>query len=250
MNKNQTQFKLLIVAALKPEWAFLNALLNFKISEKFPALFTTKDTDSVAVLQTGVGMDQAVLAFDRFLSRYTTQTVLHIGTCGGLDPMLKAGDLFFSRTIKLESGEQLPCHLPQSLLDELARHKIPHQYGTSLCVTHPLKTPDEKNQACKGLGAQTVDMESFIITKTCLAKNITYINSRGVFDSATESLCQMPNTHHINGDLSGAGLMLDLIKDPKLILKLPGFQKRLSLIHSRLKPVVQYFLQLIQTTTT
>lgn len=242
MNKNQPQFKLLIVAALKPEWTFLNTLLKFKISENFPALFTTKDTDSVAVLQTGVGMDQAALAFDGFLSRHSTKTVLHIGTCGGLDPSLKSGDLFFSKIITSESGEQLPCPLPQSLFAELTRHKIPHQYGTSLCVAHPLKTPDEKNQACKGLGAQTVDMESFTIAKACLAQNITYINSRGVFDSATESLCQMPNTYHKNGDLSGTGLMVDLIKDPKLILKLPEFQKRISLIHSRLKPVVQYFL--------
>lgn len=249
MNKNQPQFKLLIVAALKPEWSFLNTLLKFKISENFPALFTTKDTDSVAVLQTGVGMDQAALAFDGFLSRHSTKTVLHIGTCGGLDPLLKPGDLFFSRAIKSESGEQLPCHLPQPLIDELTLNNIPHKLGTSLCAKSPLKTPDEKNHVYKRLGAHAVDMESFIIAKTCLTKNITYINSRGVFDSATESLCQMPNTHHINGDLSGAGLMLDLIKDPKLILKLPGFQKRLSLIHSRLKPVVQYFLQ-TQTTTT
>lgn len=239
-------FDLLIAAALKPEWAFVKKLYRFKKFSDHPLLYVADDHPQIAVLQTGIGPKRARESFFGFFLSHKTRHVFQLGTCGGLHPDLKHADLVISTSIIDEDKKIIPQKIPAHYAETLLQKKIPFHLTKTLCLTRPLGSPSEKKSAHKKFEALSIDMESAPVAKLCHEKGLFYLNARGVFDTVDETLEKMDHSCDERGELSGTGLALDLIKNPGLILQLPGFQKRLGLIQSRLMEV----LKLVQTTTT
>lgn len=235
-------FSTLIVVALKAEWSFLNRNRSFKQISGSPLLYVSTEDPSLALLQTGVGPGRATSSFENFFIRHTTGQVLHIGTCGALDPALKCGDVFLSRVLINTDGKKIEAQLTEKILHSLKNPALSLKSGVTLCSEKILKNQDEKKSAHEKFLADTVDMESFTVAKTCQEKDIPYLNARGIFDEAHEDLADMARSHTAAGNLAPAGLMADLIASPKLILKLPEMQRRLTLIQKHLAVVVKWFL--------
>lgn len=233
-------FTKLIVVALKPEWSFLKQDYPFQKKSDGPLLYSLSQIPAIGLLQTGVGLERTATSFENFLSQHTVDHILHMGTCGALNPNLQCGDLFVSQTVINSEEKNIRIPVFKDLLEHLKNSGVPAHTGMTLCAQQVLKNSAEKKAAHERFLADTVDMESVAVAKICQNLGISYLNVRGVFDRADEDLADMARSHTAAGNLSPAGLMADLIASPKLVLKLPEMQKRLMLIQKNLLVVVRW----------
>lgn len=257
-------FKKLLVVALKPEWAFLKSRFTFEpvASQKDFKLFCPVSETHWALLQTGMGLENAKKSFRGFLKNNSCETVLHFGVSGALVPELKAGDLVMADAILFEKILEKRLHRNGSCLDTPCSPKgepgyieppvfnfLPESHfskiskATLLTVTTPLRNAQEKKLAHEKTGAAIVDMESYAIAQICEKNHIKYTSVRAVFDECTEDLCDMPRSFDESGDLKPKGLVIDFIKSPQLIFKLPNLKKRMDVIQIKLAEVVFEFLK-------
>lgn len=239
-----SRFSTLIVVALKAEWSFLNRENPFKQISRSPLLYVSTKNPGLALLQTGLGSEHAAMAFEDFLSQHHAEQVLHIGTCGALNPELKYGDVFLSRSLINTDGNQMECPLAEKILSSFKNPVQPLKSGATLCSEKILKNGDEKKSARQKFLADTVDMESFAVAQICQRRDFGYLNLRGLFDEAQDDLANMSRSHNKSGNLSPTGLAADLMANPKLILKLPEMQRRLGLVQKNLMVVLRELLTL------
>ena len=232
----------LIAAALKAEWSFLKNHFSLRHHPEIQTVHVFTDHPELWLWQTGVGPDLPLGVFEKILAAHKPQRLLNIGTCGALELNLKCGDLVVSTAIAAVNSPTVKLDSYPSLSRKLEAAKIPFIQATTLSATESLKTSLEKKSAHENFGAVSVDMEGFTLAGWCDRHGMKFCNVRGVFDEACEDLVSMGRTHHDNGDFNTTGLVADLVNSPSLILRLPGLQKKISLIQKRLLPVVHWFV--------
>lgn len=242
-------FKALLIAALKPEWAFLKRRHRFeKVPFAYP-LYRITDRPSAALLQTGPGLDRSHEVFSRFLREFTCERVLQFGTCGSLHSELFTGDIGAAYAVLGLNAdgtptEPVPCDISTQnrLLHVLTRDKTPFHQGTLVSVAHPAKNTDEKKRLGTITRAKAVDMESYPVAKLCRERGIPYNALRGTFDSLKEDIEAMGEPYNQAGGINPFKLAVNLIKTPKIISSLPELKRRIDLIGKRLSPAVELFL--------
>lgn len=232
------KIKKLFVVALKPEWSHLKQVYSFQRDDKVGSLYFIEDHPGVALLQVGNGVKNAGENFSEFLKHYSCEAILHFGSCGALDSELKVGDLFV-----WESSELSSKYLP-SLLQFCDESQLPHRAGKLLTLDRVLKNRSEKESAAHKYSAQAVDMESSLIADICSKNGIDYLSVRGVFDTLDDDISSLGEPYTDRGDLLASKLAVNLVKSPRLILQVPGLQKRMGLVNRRLGEVVDWFINL------
>jgi len=237
----------LLVVALKPEWSHLKQLFRFQKDHEQKNLYFIEDVPGTALLQVGFGLENAKNKFAEFLKNHSCESVLHFGSCGALDAGLKVGDLVVSRgEVISTTGESLELASPHldPLVQFLDQSELSYKTGRLLTSDKVLEDRKEKKDAEKHYLAMAVDMESYAIAKICQEKKIDYLSVRGVFDAVEDDVADLGEPFNNKGNLKPAKLAVNLMKSPKLILKVPDLQKRLALVNQRLGKVVRWFVEL------
>lgn len=245
------KIKKLLVVALKPEWSHLKQSFRFQRDDMIKTLYHIEGQAGSALLQVGNGVENAGRHFSGFLKGFSCESVLQFGSCGSLDVDLKAGNLFVSRgTVFASDANQLATtieikswHLP-TLLRFLQQSHLP--FGTGLLMTSSavLKNRDEKQSAANKYQARAVDMESYAIARICLENAIDYLSVRGVFDTLDDDISALGEPYTAHGDLRAGKMVVNLVRSPKLILQVPGLQRRMGVVNRRLGEVIDWYLDL------
>ncbi len=226
----------LLVVALKPEWSFLKQHLHFNQDPDLKDLYDIAEHPGAALLQVGVEVDAARDNFLRFLEREGCQSVLHFGTSGALTPALKCGDLVSVSSVCFE-GETIVLENPST---QGGAGQVVGKLFTSRTI---LKNKVEKEAAHQQTGAMAVDMESFPIAKICRERGIKYSSIRGIFDEVDDDFETLIFGFHMSGDLDVKRTAVNVLKDPRAILKIPALKKKLGLVNRAMEKVVQAYLE-------
>lgn len=223
-------FRKLLVVALKPEWVFLKKKIIFQ--KIVPQLYHF-ETD-YALLQTGMGWENAEKHFEKFLENFSAKSILHFGTAGALTEHFKTGEVAKISDITNATHESL----------SLGPNPFPHMRPARLYSSKTvLKNKEEKQRIHEKYQADLVDMESYSIARICQIKGIPYLGIRGVLDEFSDHLENWNNPFKNSGALHPAKLTLNLITRPKLIFTLPFLKKRLEQLQKTWENVITWYLK-------
>lgn len=235
----------LLVVALRAEWSHLKQTWDVEKSDASGGLYWLKAHPGTALLQVGAGLSRAKNGFEEFLRKHPCGKVLHFGFCGALDSSLKVGDLFVGRAVSAASDSsqvKITAALVDPLCGYLAAKNVPFHCGTLFSSEGALKDRTEKALIAKYYGARAVDMESYSVACLCRNRQIDYISVRGIFDVLEEDITHLGEPYDEAGDLKITRLTANLIRSPKLILKLPYLKRRYALINKNLKSAIDWFI--------
>ncbi|MBF0105459.1 MAG: hypothetical protein HQM16_09050 [Deltaproteobacteria bacterium] len=233
----------LLVVALRPEWAHLKQGFRFIKDTDCDCLYHIADHEGVALLQVGIGPKKSGERFCEFLSQHDCLSVLHFGTSGALTHDMRVGDLFFASEVVC-GAETIPIKHPQalSLTTFLKDQGVNCFSGRLISVDRPLITPEDKVQAASRFNAQCVDMETISIAELCQKNQIPCISCRGIFDLYNEGLETLGGPFDKKGNISASRLAVNILKEPKRILKIPDLQKRQGIVNRHFKKAVMWFV--------
>ena len=136
-----------------------------------------------------MGQAAAEIATRKILD-FGANSLLVIGTCGALSPLLKPGDIVLPETVMTDSQvTMLPTSSwHQSAYTLLSGLAIPIHTQSLLSIGRVLSRSVEKNQIYLDTGAVAVDMESAAIMKVALSKQVPVLILRTVIDPSDFSI--------------------------------------------------------------
>jgi nucleoside phosphorylase len=140
-----------------------------------PVILGRLGEKQIAVCRTGVGALSCRVRVTDFLQSHRPEILITSGFAGGLDPVLKVGDLVLARNFS-----------DTQLLAKIAPQKI----AAGVLTTQPqvAQTPADKAALAAQTGATAVDMETAIIAELCAQRGIPVLSLRGISDAAGDEL--------------------------------------------------------------
>lgn len=180
---------------------------------------------------TGIGVRNASIAVQDYLSANKPRLVLTCGFAGGLNPAHPLGQVLFDDAQGGRFKNQL-AHLGA-------------QAGRFIHSDRVVVTTQEKAQLREKSGGDAVEMESSAIVPACHERGIPVIVLRVISDTATEDLPMDFNRFsRPDGSLSMPRLLLGIAKAPSTIPELIRFQGRLKQAAKNLATTLDRFLSL------
>ncbi len=189
---------ILVFAAMEPE-----VRACFGAGEIGPsrdvAGFPVYDSESVAVCQTGLGR-RSLEAATAVIEQLKPDVALSIGTSGGLNPELSAGQMIACSHVHhadMRGGlDETPAFSDERLVTlalEVARGAgIEAKIGSSVTVDKVVWTSADKADLHDWLQHDVVEMESFWIGKAASQADLPYLAVRVVTDQAADELVETP----------------------------------------------------------
>ena len=161
--------------------------------------FPVYEAESVAVCQTGLGR-RAHDAAVALLGEFAPDAVLSVGTAGGLNPELSAGQLIACSHVHhadMRGGlDETPAFSDEGLVTlalEVARTTgLDAMVGSAVTVDEVVWTSTEKADLHEWMSHDVVEMESFWIGKAAAAADLPYLALRVVTDQAADELVATP----------------------------------------------------------
>ncbi len=178
----------------------------------------------VFILVTGIGQKNAEQAVREFLTTQSPRMVLTCGFAGGLNPVLKPGEVIF-------------CTEDENLREQLL--KTTARSAKMFCATRIAITAAEKQALRASTGADVVEMESERIQSVCLERGIPCATVRVISDAADEDLpLDFNQLSKADLNLDYAKLALEICKSPWKIGALMRLQKRCRYASEQLAEVL------------
>ena len=157
------------------------------------------ESDGLAVCQTGLGRRSHDVATS-VLAHFEPDAVLSVGTAGGLNPDLTAGQLLACSHVH-HGGmrgtlEETPAFSDERLVAlalEVARGaEIEARIGSAVTVDEVVWTSAAKADLHGWMDHDVVEMESYWIGKAAAAADLPYLALRVVTDQAADELVETP----------------------------------------------------------
>ncbi len=166
----------LIVSALKGEIAALFEKYPVRKKEKLAA-GAIYWTDTITLLRTGMGIQNARRTVTSFFENYRPEFVLNIGTAGRLNERLKLGGVYAISRLRCENSDDV---IALRIDEHLAR--LPQAV---LLTADRAVTNDRLRKALhEKYGADLVDMEAYVIAGEAMRRNISFVSIKIVSDAA------------------------------------------------------------------
>ncbi len=155
----------------------------------------------------GAGQKLAGRAADAAGGRLKFDAVVSTGSCGGLDPALRAGEVFVAVSVlAMDSGERYETRAPECA--------SPHAAGVLVSTGHVIRSVEEKKRL-HALGAAAVEMEASAVAARAVAWGVPFFCVRAVADRANEELFLDYNaTRDAEGGLSTARILAQALRHP------------------------------------
>lgn len=141
----------------------------------------------------GIGKERAQASISRILSSrrwHQGDGLLLLGFAGGLDPVLKCGDLLVPTFYYAESGDQIAADRDlwqQARLAAMAG-ELPVVQGNSLTVSEAIASADDKGALYRQHQVGSVNMEDYWVAEVATQARVPFLSARAVLDPAGQSL--------------------------------------------------------------
>jgi len=174
---------LTVIAAMEQELAHLRRALISRRSEP------------VNMHVIGIGKERAQSSISRILDSrrwHEGDALLMLGFAGGLDPVLKCGDLLLPTFYYAESGDLIAAdgELWQQARLAAVAVELPVVQGNSLTVNQVIATPDDKGALYRQHQVGTVNMEDYWVAEVATDARVPFLSVRAVLDPASLALPQ------------------------------------------------------------
>ncbi|MCH7952416.1 MAG: hypothetical protein IIC25_00875 [Chloroflexi bacterium] len=161
--------------------------------------FPVYETAGLAVCQTGLGR-RSRNAATAVLGHFKPEAVLSVGTAGGLNLDLSAGQLIACSHVHHAGARGAPEETPafsderlMTLALEVAGGAgIEARIGSAVTVDEVVWTSSGKADLHAWMGHDVVEMESYWIGKAAAAADLPYLALRVVTDQAADELVETP----------------------------------------------------------
>lgn len=172
----------------------------------------------------GIGTARADQAA-RILLAQNVEGLISWGTAAALISELKPGDLIVPETIL--SADDNPYAADQPWLDRiwnrLAQEKFSLHRGPLTEAREILHTPEQKYLLHANTGAAAADMETAVIMKNAVKRNLPCIAIRAIVDESDKAICTAVARHTDPfGNMDLAGLLREIFQAPRLLGQLTG----------------------------
>jgi len=116
--------------------------------------------------------------------------LLSIGLAGGLDPLLRPGDVVLSSTIISPDGAKVPASEAwrDRVAADLEAADMRFRIGAIAGLDELVRLAETKRALFSGTGAVAVDMESHAVMRIAAAGGIPFLAVRVIADSATDEV--------------------------------------------------------------
>jgi nucleoside phosphorylase len=234
---------ILLVCATRPEWNEFKEF-DFRLSQKesWGNLYKSAHDfggKHLSLVQVGIGWERSEAAGRAIVSSEFAcpDSIVHFGLAGGLDKNLKTGDIILPQSFCAKDEDEIPSLSPLSL-PGVSFGKL---FTSRTVLSHPM------HKLAAGIQHQAlaVDMESYPFALQCQQKNIPYLSIRGIFDPLDWDLTHLDEAQSITekGDVRLRRVGVQIIKNPKLLMSLPKYQRALSQANKAIKKCVINYLQ-------
>jgi len=190
----------------------------------------------VVFCRTGVGIANAHEAAERLLEHATPALVLSAGCAGAAHPDLRTGDLVLPDEIRSETPTDrfLTSEKERSELERLIREEdLPYRVGPLTTLWNIAGKSAKEEIGSKG--AACVDMETAAVAAVAEKAGIPLVSLRVIFDPLEE---EFPSKEPYDEDHP----VSYLLRNPKVLLKLPRYAKAGALCRKNLFTVVSRFI--------
>lgn len=140
----------------------------------------------VMLVESGAGRISAAKAAQALIEAHRPQWVISAGFAGGLDDVLRRGDILMANEVVSADGHQFKIDLkidPTSMAGKPGLH-----VGRLLTVDKIVATPADKRALGKLHQALAVDMESVAVAEVCRDERVRFLAVRVISDAADHEL--------------------------------------------------------------
>lgn len=220
-----------IVAAIDIELDPLRQRLTNRRVERgvFRTDFGQLGTRNVAIVESGVGRENATKAVSAVVSAFCPKLVISCGLAGGLSDGLDVGDVLFATSVLL--GDDL-----DGRSFKFSGHATGSCHrGPVVTVDRAVLDEDSKRKLAKSSGAFAVDMETYAAALWCSQNAVNMIAVRAISDAVGDTLPAVvgtlvgANVWEQTGRVAGT-----LVRRPLLVKDLWKLRSRALLAADRL----------------
>jgi nucleoside phosphorylase len=172
---------LMVIAAMEQELTGLRrALKSFR-------------AEPVNMQVIGIGRERAQSSISRILNSrqwHDGDRLLMLGFAGGLDPVLKCGDLLVPTFYYAESGDLIAADGEMWKLARLAaiESELTVMQGNSLAVDNLIITPEGKRTLYQQHQVGSINMEDYWAAEVAADAKVPFLSARSVLDPAGQAL--------------------------------------------------------------
>jgi adenosylhomocysteine nucleosidase len=196
--------------------------------------FATFLKTPVVFCRTGIGIAAAHEAAEALLEQAKPSVIVSLGCAGACHSDLHTGDLVFADTILSETPTDNFSTTSGETLENFARtEKIPSRRGPLMTLWKIAGKSTKENASSKG--AIAVDMETAAVAAIAEKAGIPLLSMRAIFDRLEETI---PSEEPFDE----AHPIAYLLRNPKMILKIPRYARANALCGKNLLRVVTRFV--------
>lgn len=214
----------------------------------FRAALAVTESDTIVILQTGVGLQKAWNAIQWALEHLRPTRVVFFGVAGSLVPELRVGDVVVATSVGSEAGDTLPLrplNTRWSPFPEPIANGRRLMEGALVSVERIIRKPAAKRAIHLSTGAVAVDMESLAVVEACQDAQIPIHVVRAISDGVDDSL---PSEIGSLLDSAGNPRMFNaarlILRRPTLLRELLALSRQSKIACKTLSDVVAGLYQL------
>lgn len=168
-----TDAKVAIVAALEREIRPLTKNWSIRRAEHDSRWFKFCENDGTVLVCGGIGAQPARRAAEAIISLYHPALIISAGFAGGLDPVLKIGEIF----------------VPRYVIDASDGSRTGSGSGEGALLTFGSVADEaQKAKLAAAFGAQAVDMEAAAVARCAEAHGVRFLACKAISDTSHSTL--------------------------------------------------------------
>lgn len=209
------------------------------------------------LVQTGIGIKNSELAVKTLIDNYETDLIISTGIAGGLQNVLKVGDMVCSNNVLFTQNieytteniyktcQKISCDKKyfDYIKDVCNENDLNLHFGDTLTVENVVKSSEEKVMLGKHAKSLAVEMETFKIAEVALQKSIDFISIRSIsdevdFDLNVDKISEIKD----DGTIDITKTSFKIIKNLNQVPNIMQLRKQVILASSNIADFLQNFL--------
>ncbi len=179
-----------IIAATKNEVSYFLAKGRFRVKSQgeYGTYYRSKDLQDFVVAVGGIGAERAGACTVELISQYRPTTIVSTGFAGGVQPILKTGDVVLCDQVR--QTDSLSDDADTKSIETGLPRTTDNRAAIGDCLTVPTLVTDAetKQKIRQRFNSDVIDMESYWVCKTAKENNIECIAVRVVLDILDQHL--------------------------------------------------------------
>lgn len=186
--------EVVVFAALAMEISPLKLLLSGceRVRAEIPIYVGRVEGKKVILVRSGVGKRRALAAAELVETRFSAQSVLSTGFCGGLVPEIRPSDVVVGSWV-VSQDTASSAGLQRLSLEGVCRARellgqrgVCTHVGGFVSVSRPVLRSTERRRLARETGAIGVEMETYSMATFFLPREISVMAMRAVLDGSEE----------------------------------------------------------------